>query len=38
MTGATNAARELRRMFTDRINEEAVRIQQRVGVTKQVLP
>lgn len=38
MTGATNAARELRRMFSDRINEEALRIQQRVGVTKQVLP
>lgn len=38
MTGGTNAARELRRMFSERVNEEAVRIQQRVGVTKQVLP
>lgn len=38
MTGATNAARELRRMFRERINEEAVRIQQRIGISKQVLP
>lgn len=38
ITGATNAARELRRMFRERVDEERARQLSIVGITKPVMP
>lgn len=38
MTANTSAARELQRMFVERVNDEASRLIARHGISKQVLP